>query len=97
MAKNIIQNLREFDLLILASHNQDTVDFVKKIVQETPEIQDKVRFGQLKGFSDQITEELVKSNLKVYKYLPYGPTEVVMPYLVRRGQESKQVVREQVY
>jgi proline dehydrogenase len=33
----------------------------------------------------------------VYKILPYGPTEELMPYLVRRGQESKQVCREQTY
>ena len=36
-------------------------------------------------------------NVMVYKYLPYGPTETTMPYLVRRGQESKQVLREQEF
>ena len=35
--------------------------------------------------------------MQVFKYLPYGPTEVVMPYFVRRGQESKQVVRETIF
>ena len=34
---------------------------------------------------------------KVFKYMPYGPYETVMPYLVRRGQESRQVLREQEF
>ena len=51
----------------------------------------------MKAFSDHVTGELSSEDYKVYKYLPYGPMEEVMPYLVRRGQESKQVVREQVY
>lgn len=29
--------------------------------------------------------------------MPYGPTEIVMPYLLRRGQESRQVLREQEF
>ena len=53
-----------------------------------------MRFGQLKGFSDQVTSEIGQRGFQVFKYLPFGPTEQVMPYLVRRGQESKQVVRE---
>ena len=56
-----------------------------------------MRFGQLKGFSDQITNKLAQQDYKVYKYLPYGPTETVMPYLIRRGQESRQVLREQEF
>jgi proline dehydrogenase len=40
---------------------------------------------------------LAQENYKVYKYLPYGPTETVMPYLIRRGQESRQVLREQEF
>jgi proline dehydrogenase len=58
---------------------------------------ERVRFGQLRGFSDQITSGLADRGFKVYKYVPFGPTEEVMPYLIRRGQESRQVVREQVF
>lgn len=49
----------------------------------------QVSFGQLKGFSDQITGQLASAGYDVSKCLPYGPTETVTPYLVRRGQESK--------
>lgn len=45
--------------------------------------------AQLKGFSDQITGTLANEGYTVFKYLPYGPTDTVMPYLVRRGQESR--------
>lgn len=54
-------------------------------------------FGQLRGFSDQVTAELQDKGFKVFKYIVFGPTEQVMPYLVRRGQESRQVLREQEF
>ena len=44
-----------------------------------------VRFGQLKGFSDQLSGMLAMKGYIISKYLPYGPMEKVMPYLVRRG------------
>ena len=64
---------------------------------EERNLHERVRFGQLKGFSDQVTTEIGRRGFQVFKYLPFGPTEQVMPYLVRRGQESKQVVREQQF
>jgi len=44
-----------------------------------------------------VTGQLSADGYKVYKYVPFGPTEQVMPYLVRRGQESRQVLREQKF
>ena len=58
---------------------------------------DCIRFGQLIGFSDQVTGDIAQRGFQVFKYVPFGPTEQVMPYLVRRGQESRQVLREQQF
>ena len=84
--------------MFVASHNVDTVEMAKKLVVERDlKSYDRVRFGQLRGFSDQLTGGLASDGFKVYKYVPFGPTEQVMPYLVRRGQESRQVLREQKF
>jgi len=40
---------------------------------------------------------LVEDGFDVLKYLPYGPTECLIPYLIRRGYESKQVMREHLF
>jgi proline dehydrogenase len=82
---HIIENLKEDSMLFIASHNAESVDIAKDLIVENKFGDHRVRFGQLKAFSDQITGELAEENYKVYKYLPYGPTEKVMPYLIRRG------------
>lgn len=94
---HILPDLDEKSLLFIASHNADSIELAKDLMHRLQINDDRVRFGQLKGFSDQITGMLAQQNYKVYKYLPFGPTETVMPYLIRRGQESKQVLREQEF
>ena len=95
--EKILRNVEGNDCVFVASHNQDSVEVAKKVIKERKISLANVRFGQLKAFSDQITQSLALENHQVFKYLPYGPTEKVMPYLVRRGQESKQVLREQKF
>ena len=91
---HILEQMTDSDLLFVASHNQETCDLAMDLIEDR-NLHQRVRFGQLKGFSDQVTSEIGRRGFQVFKYLPFGPTEQVMPYLVRRGQESKQVVREQ--
>ena len=80
-----MDNLENNDRLFIASHNKDTVEMVKNRCFEDEKLKKHIQFGQLKGFSDNIAQDLIKHDFKVFKYLPYGPTEVVMPYFVRRG------------
>ena len=92
-----IANVQKNSVIFIASHNQNSIELAKDMMEQRGISDHRVRFGQLKAFSDQVTGQLAQENYKVYKYLPYGPTEKVMPYLIRRGQESKQVLREQEF
>ena len=96
--EHIIKNMSTNDMVFVASHNVDTIELAKRLVLEKDlKNANCVRFGQLRGFSDQVTGGLAAEGFRVYKYVPFGPTEQVMPYLVRRGQESRQVLREQKF
>jgi proline dehydrogenase len=83
--KMVLDNLDDNGMILIGSHNKESIEKAKAIIVENGIQDSKVHFGQLKGFSDQITNMLAQENYKVYKYLPYGPTETVMPYLIRRG------------
>jgi proline dehydrogenase len=41
--------------------------------------------------SDNITFNLARNNCSVSKYLPFGPIEDVVPYLLRRAEENSSV------
>mmetsp|Transcript_13664 Transcript_13664/g.40121 ORF Transcript_13664/g.40121 Transcript_13664/m.40121 type:complete len:147 (-) Transcript_13664:246-686(-) len=73
-----------------ASHNEDSVRMAVGLLSsgESKVTSDKVGFGQLLGMSDHLTFTLGGAGLKAYKYVPYGPLDEVMPYLLRRAQEN---------
>jgi len=87
-----IQN-KENISLILASHNeQSNLNIVTKMQELGMANNDpKVHFSQLFGMSDHISFNMALENYNVSKYLPFGPIQDVIPYLMRRAQENSSV------
>lgn len=79
--------------LIVASHNEQSNMLAVQLLQEKnlPFHHPHVHFSQLYGMSDNITFNLAHAGCSVSKYLPFGPIEDVIPYLMRRAQENTSV------
>jgi len=79
--------------LIVASHNESSNLLATELLQQKglPLSHPHVHFSQLYGMSDNITFNLAKAGCSVSKYLPFGPIDDVIPYLMRRAQENTSV------
>ena len=79
--------------LIVASHNEYSNLYTTQLLDKKglPHNHPHVHFSQLYGMSDNITFNLAKSGCSVSKYLPFGPINDVVPYLMRRAQENSSV------
>ncbi len=79
--------------LIVASHNEYSNLYTAELLKEKglPLKHPHVHWSQLYGMSDNITFNLAHAGCSVSKYLPFGPINDVIPYLMRRAQENSSV------
>ncbi len=87
-----LKNLNEVSVFV-GTHNEKSCQLATQYMadysasNQTP----KVIFSQLFGMSDNISFNLAKEKYTVCKYLPYGPVNDVIPYLMRRANENTSV------
>jgi len=79
--------------LMCGSHNEYSNLYLTVLMEKhgMKNNDERVWFGQLLGMSDNISFNLSKAGYNVAKYVPYGPVEAVMPYLIRRASENTSV------
>jgi proline dehydrogenase len=79
--------------LIVASHNEYSNLYATELMKKKglPFNHPHIHWSQLYGMSDNITFNLAHAGCSVSKYLPFGPIEDVIPYLMRRAQENTSV------
>ena len=79
--------------IVVASHNEESNLKTIRLMHERglPNDHSHVHLSQLFGMSDHITFNLAAVGYRVSKYLPFGPLEDVVPYLMRRAQENTSV------
>ena len=87
-----IENLSLISLIV-ASHNEYSNLYATELLMERglPLDHEHIHLSQLYGMSDNITFNLAKAGCAVSKYLPFGPINDVIPYLMRRAQENSSV------
>lgn len=51
----------------------------------------RLGFAQLLGLADHLTWKINSDKYRVYKYLPWAKTEVMIAYMIRRAEELSQM------
>ncbi|HWA35201.1 MAG TPA: proline dehydrogenase family protein, partial [Cyclobacteriaceae bacterium] len=87
-----MDNLQRISV-VCGSHNEHSNQYLAILMQQrgVDPADKRVWFAQLLGMSDNISFNLAKCGYNVAKYVPYGPVEAVMPYLLRRASENTSV------
>ena len=75
---------------VAASHNEESAKLLAEKMAELniPADHPNIFFSQLYGMGDNISYVLAKNGYNVSKYVPYGPVNDAVPYLMRRAEEN---------
>lgn len=79
--------------MVAGTHNEKSTQALVGKMYEKRIVPDHhhIYFSQLYGMSDNLSYVLAKNGYNVSKYVPYGPVEDAIPYLVRRAEENSAV------
>lgn len=87
--------LDNIDLIELCAgtHNEKSCLLLTRLMAEKhlPNNHPHIYFSQLFGMSDHISYNLARYGYNISKYLPFGPVEATIPYLVRRAEENTSI------
>jgi proline dehydrogenase len=87
--QHFVDNINVVELCS-GTHNEQSCLLLAQLMAERgiPNNHPHVYFSQLFGMSDHVSFNLARQGYNVSKYLPFGPVESTLPYLVRRAEEN---------
>lgn len=87
-----VNNINDLHFCV-ATHNEESNYYLNKLLTENsiPKNHDHIITAQLFGMGDHITFNMSAAGYHAKKYLPYGPVEELLPYLLRRANENSSV------
>lgn len=90
LAINYILQNHKYLYLVAGSHNEESTKMLTDLMfaHGLEKESKQVWFSQLYGMSDNLSFVLAKEGYNVVKYLPFGPIEKTLPYLIRRAEEN---------
>lgn len=71
--------------LVVATHNLGSLNILKSLLKQT-NYYNEIEYAFLMGFGDKIANQAV--GIRCLEYVPYGPSDVKIPYLIRRLEEN---------
>ncbi|KAI9153227.1 hypothetical protein LWI28_008019 [Acer negundo] len=77
--------------VVLATHNVESGQLAAAKAKELgiDKGNQKLEFAQLYGMSEALSFGIRNAGFQVSKYMPYGPVEMIIPYLLRRAEENR--------
>lgn len=79
--------------LIVATHNQKSFDILQGLLKTKFNFE-SVEYAYLMGFGDKLSAR--DSDLRCLEYVPYGPSDVKIPYLIRRLEENISIFQKKI-
>ncbi|XP_068336579.1 proline dehydrogenase 2, mitochondrial-like [Pyrus communis] len=79
------------DAVVLATHNVESGRLAMAKAHEigVGKVHQKLEFAQLYGMAESLSFGLKNAGFQVSKYMPFGPIQLVLPYLLRRAEENR--------
>uniref|UniRef100_A0A670ZEZ8 Proline dehydrogenase n=1 Tax=Pseudonaja textilis TaxID=8673 RepID=A0A670ZEZ8_PSETE len=89
----VSQGKERFEMIV-ATHNEASVTHAVQRMSQMGINKNAgpISFGQLLGMCDQVSLALGQAGYAIYKSIPYGSVEEVIPYLIRRAHENQSVL-----
>ncbi|EXB85836.1 Proline dehydrogenase 2 [Morus notabilis] len=77
--------------LVLATHNVESGKMAAAKAHDVGigKVNQRLEFAQLYGMAESLSFGLKNAGFQVSKYMPFGPIDMVMPYLLRRAEENR--------